>query len=96
MVKTSLSNAGGVGSIPTPGAKIPTCLKEPKHNSITTNSIETLKTVHIKRNKKVYSIPNRKEADSQNTKNKAVIISGKGRTERQHRVWELRGEDYYV
>ena len=35
MVKTSPSNAGGVGSIPGQGAKIPTCLvaKKPKHKT---------------------------------------------------------------
>ena len=54
MVKTSPSNAGGVGLIPGQGAKIPTtCLSAKKskqnRNNTVTNSIKTLKMVHIKK-----------------------------------------------
>ena len=49
------SNAGGVGLIPDQGAKIPHALR-PKHqnikhcySNIVTNSIKTLKMVHIKK-----------------------------------------------
>ena len=47
MVETSPSGAGGEG------ARIP-CLtaRKPKHKNIVTNSIETLKVVHIKKKKK--------------------------------------------
>ena len=53
MVKTSPSNAGGEGSIPGQETKIPHASrpKNPKHRSNTvTNSIKTLKMVHIKKN----------------------------------------------
>ena len=54
MVKTSLSSAGDAGSIPGLGAKIPHAL-QPKNQNIkqsnfVTNSIKTLKMVHIKKN----------------------------------------------
>ena len=55
MVKTLPSNAGGAGSILGWGAKIPHALrpKKPKHkknrSNIVTNSIKTLKMVHIKK-----------------------------------------------
>ena len=53
MVKTSPSNAEGVGSIPGRGAKIPHA-SWPKNQNIkrkqfVTNSIKTLKIVHIKK-----------------------------------------------
>ena len=50
MVKTSSFNAGVMGSIPGRRAKIPYPQK-PKHETgnIVTNSIRTLKTVHIKK-----------------------------------------------
>ena len=52
-VKTLPSNAGGAGSIPGLGAKIPHVLwpqnKKQSRNNIVTNSIETLKMVHIKK-----------------------------------------------
>ena len=53
VVKSSPSSAGGVGSIPGRGTKIPFALRcrKPKHTSrsnIVTHSIKTLKTVHIK------------------------------------------------
>ena len=41
MVKTSPTNAGDVGSIPAPEAKIPTCLAEKSNN--VTNSIKYFK-----------------------------------------------------
>ena len=50
MVKTLRSSAGGVGSIPGRGAKIPHA-SWPKNQNIehvVTNSIKTLKVVHIK------------------------------------------------
>ena len=51
MVKTSSDNAGGVGSIPGQGTKIPHALqpKTPNLNrsNIVTNSIKTFKMVHI-------------------------------------------------
>jgi len=53
LVKTSPSNAGGVGLTPGQAAKIPRALWPKKssqnQNSIITNSIKTLKTVHIKK-----------------------------------------------
>ena len=56
VIKTSPSNAGGAGSIPGRGAKISHASwpKKPNHknkNNIVTNSIKTLKMVHIKRKK---------------------------------------------
>ena len=55
VVKTSPSNAGSAGSIPGWGAKIPHALqpknqKTENRSSIVTNSIKTLKMVHIKKN----------------------------------------------
>ena len=59
--KTSLSNAGNMGSIPAWGAKIQYALwpknqnktKQKKNRSnILTDSIKTLKMVHIKKSKK--------------------------------------------
>ena len=52
MVKASPSNAGGAGSIPGQGEKIPHAswpqnVKQKQH--IVTNSIKTLKTVKIKK-----------------------------------------------
>ena len=51
MVKTSPSNTGGVGSIPGQGAKIPHASwpKNQNRSNIVTNSIKTLKMVHIKK-----------------------------------------------
>ena len=53
MVKTLPSSAGGVGSIPGGGAKIPHASRPKhqniKHSNIVTNSIKTLKMVHIKK-----------------------------------------------
>ena len=53
MVRTSLSNAGGVGLTPGQAAKIPLALWPKKtsqnQNSIITNSTKTLKMVHIKK-----------------------------------------------
>ena len=60
MVKTLPSNAGGEGSTPGPGAKIPHA-SGPKNkkqtnkktrSNIVTNSIKTLKMVYIKKLKK--------------------------------------------
>ena len=53
MVKTSPSNAGGAGSIPGQGAKIPHISQSKNQNiknrsNITTNSIKTLKMIHFK------------------------------------------------
>ena len=53
VVKSSPCSAGGVGSIPGRGTKIPYALqcRKPKHtsrNNIVTHSIKTLKMVHIK------------------------------------------------
>ena len=62
MVKTSLSSARGTDSISGQGAKIPHALgpKKPKNktSNIVTNSIKTLKMVHIKKKlkKKKYTI----------------------------------------
>ena len=60
VVKTSPSKAGGVSLIPGQGAKIPDGKPKKKNNnnkpqtentnSIVTNSIRTLKMVHIKKN----------------------------------------------
>ena len=58
MVKTSLSNAGSMGSIPAWGAKIQYALwpknqnKKKNRSNILTDSIKTLKMVHIKKYKK--------------------------------------------
>ena len=55
VVKTSPSNAGGAGSISSQGAKISHAL-QPKNQNVNnrsggvTNSIKTLKTIHIKKN----------------------------------------------
>ena len=54
VVKTSPSNAGGAGSISSQGAKISHAL-QPKNQNVNnrsggvTNSIKTLKTIHIKK-----------------------------------------------
>ena len=61
MVKTSPCNAGGVGSIPGRGAKIPhaSLTKKKKknqninnRNNTVTNSVETLKMTHIQKSLK--------------------------------------------
>ena len=53
MVKTSPSNAKGAGSIPGQRAKIPLPRNQNiNRNNIITNSIKTLKMVHIKKKKK--------------------------------------------
>ena len=54
MVKTSLSNAGCVGSIPGWGGKNPHALRSKNQNrsNIVANSIKTLKMVHIQKKKK--------------------------------------------
>ena len=57
VVKTLPSNAGGVGSIPGQGAKIPHVSWSKNQSiknrsNIVTNSIKTLKMVHIKKKKK--------------------------------------------
>ena len=59
MVKTSPSNARGLGSIPAQGAKIPHASRQKnlKHinknrSNIVANSIKTFKMVHIKEEKK--------------------------------------------
>ena len=54
VVKTSPSNAGGTGLIPGWGAKIPHALQPKNQNiknksNIVTNSMKTLKMVHIKK-----------------------------------------------
>ena len=53
MVKISPSNARGAGSIPGRRAKIPPPRNQNiNRNNIVTNSIKTLKMVHIKKKKK--------------------------------------------
>ena len=49
MVKTSLSNARGVGLIPSQGAKLSLALQPENQNryNTVTNSIKTFKMVHI-------------------------------------------------
>ena len=66
MVETSPSNAGGAGSIPGQGARIPHALwpknQNIKQSSIVTNSVKTLKMVHIKKKKnqkKKSNLPNK-------------------------------------
>ena len=53
VVKTSPSKAGGAGSIPDQGTKIPPALRPKNQNikqsNIVTNLIKTLKMVHIKK-----------------------------------------------
>ena len=49
VVKTLSSNAGGEGSIPGRGAKIPRASPPKNRSNIVTNSIKTLKMVHIKK-----------------------------------------------
>ena len=51
MVKTSPSNAGVAGSIPGQGTKIPGASrpKKKKKKDKVTNSIKTLKMIHIKK-----------------------------------------------
>ena len=53
MVGTSPSNAGGVGSVPGQGADIPHASGPKTQNicNIVTNSIKTLKIVHVKKKK---------------------------------------------
>ena len=51
VVRTLLSNAKGMGSIPAWGIKIPHASGPKNRSNIVTNSIKTLKMVHIKRNK---------------------------------------------
>ena len=58
VVKTSLSNAGGVGLIPGPEVKIPHASGPKNQNienrsNIVTNSKKTLKMVHVKKKKKL-------------------------------------------
>ena len=56
VVKTLPSNAGGVGLIPGLGTKIPNALRPKNQNlkqsNIVTNSIKTLRMVHIQKKKK--------------------------------------------
>ena len=57
MVKTSPSNTGGEGLIPGQGAKIPHASWPKNQNiknrsNVVTNSISTLKMVHVKKKKK--------------------------------------------
>ena len=56
MLKTSPSNAGGVGAIPARGAKIPHASglksQNKKQKHIVKNSIKTLKMVHTSKNLK--------------------------------------------
>ena len=53
VLQTLLYNAGGVGSIPGQGARIPLTLgpknQHIKQSKIVTNSIEILKMVHVKK-----------------------------------------------
>ena len=49
MVKTSPSNAGGMDSIAGQGAKIPKPRTQNSRSNIVTNSIKTLKIIHIKK-----------------------------------------------
>ena len=53
MAKTSPSNVGCVDSTPGQGAKMPHALqpKNQNRNNIVTNSIKTLRIVHIKKKK---------------------------------------------
>jgi len=55
VVKTSPSNVGGADSVPGRGAKIPHAwgpkTQNLKHSTIITNSVKTLKMVHIKKKK---------------------------------------------
>ena len=53
VVKTSPSNTGGADSIPGRGAKIPHASRPRNQNrsNIVTNSIKTLKMVHVKKKK---------------------------------------------
>ena len=57
MVKTSPSNVEGMGSIPGGGAKIPHASQPKNQNrsNVVTNSIKTLKMVHIKKIFKIIS-----------------------------------------
>ena len=68
MVKTSPSNAGGAGSIPGRGAKIPHASWPKNQNinrsNIVANSIETLKMVCIKKSFK--RIGNREKPKEEN------------------------------
>ena len=49
VVKTSPSNAGVAGSIPGQGTKIPDASMPKKKKDKVTNSIKTLKMIHIKK-----------------------------------------------
>ena len=64
MVKTLPSNEGGVGSIPSQGAKTPYAswpkkMKHENRSNVVINSIKTLKMVH--NNKKNYSKKKKRE-----------------------------------
>ena len=62
VIKTSPSNAGGVGLIPGLAAKIPLAAWPKNQSSVVTDSIKTLKTVYIKKKileKKKKRIPQR-------------------------------------
>ena len=52
MIKTSPSNAGGASPIPTQEARILYAVQPKDQNNIVTQSIKTLKMVHIKKKKK--------------------------------------------
>ena len=56
MVKTLPSSARGVGPIPGGGTKIPHALmpKNQNMNNTVANSINTLKMVHMQKNKKIF------------------------------------------
>ena len=69
MVKTSPSNAGGGGSVPRLGAKIPICMgatkpKTQNTSNVLINSIKTLKMVHIKKVLRINSDQSREPAPS--------------------------------
>ena len=49
MVKTSPPNTGGVGLIPGGAAKIPLAAWPKNQSSLVTDSVKTLKMVHIKK-----------------------------------------------
>ena len=53
MVKTSPSNVGVAGSISGQRTKIPDALMPKKKNDTATNSIKTLKMIHIKKKEKM-------------------------------------------
>ena len=71
MTKTSPSNAGSVGLIPGRAAKIPLAAWPKNQSSVVTDSIKTLKTVHIEK-----KILKKKKKNSKEACNEYLLWAG--------------------